>query len=89
MIHKHLFKNVGGGCGTLITGIDPKVCCDDDYECKCGEKFRVFSSMTGHRYLPESFETREMSEIKSAEQELINDTFLGSLPPSIEPPSPI
>ena len=80
MSHKHIFKNVGGGCGMpVMKDYDPKICCDDDYECACGERFRVYSSMKGHRYLPESFESVEMSNIKSKEQEMINDTFLSSL----------
>lgn len=79
MKHKHLFINKGGGCAMpMVPNYDPKKCCDDDYACKCGEKFTVYSSMTGHRYLPESFETQEMSEAKSAEQEMINDEIIGS-----------
>ena len=60
----------------LMPDYDPKKCCDDTYQCECGEKFIVYSSMNGHRYLPESFCSVEMSEVKKSEQELINDTFL-------------
>jgi len=73
-MHKHKFKNIGGGC--MMQGTDPKKCCDDTYKCECGEKFTVYSSMTGHQYLPEVIESEEMSEIKKAEQEAINNALV-------------
>lgn len=89
MNHKHKFKNIGGGCGMPIDDTyKPEICCDDDYKCGCGEKFRVYSSMTGHRYLPEVIESEDMSEIKSTEQELLTDAFLGQkFPPEGLSPS--
>ena len=80
MEHKHLFKNTGGGCAMpAVPNYNPKNCCDDDYKCSCGEKFTIYSSMTGHRYLPETIESIEMSEIKTAEQEMITDNYLTNL----------
>jgi hypothetical protein len=80
MKHKHLFKNIGGGCAMPVSNnYNPKSCCDDDYKCDCGEKFTVYSSMTGHRFLPESFLSKNISEIKKAEQEAITDAFLENL----------
>ena len=72
-MHKHLFKNTGGGC--LIKPND-NFPCDDTYECKCGEKFKLRTSVAGHRYLPEKFETQEMSEIKKLEQDEINKAII-------------
>ena len=65
MAHKHLFKNIGGGC--LIDITNP-LACDDHYACECGLDFKLKTSHTGHRYLPEQFESLQMSELKLNEQ---------------------
>ena len=72
---KHLFKNIGGGCGF---GID-KYPCDDHYKCECGAEFKLLTSQTGHFYLPESFYSEEPSEIKAKEIELITEVTLENL----------
>jgi len=59
-----------------MVGHDPKRCCDIEYKCKCGEHFKCFTNMTGNRYLPECFDSEALSELKLAEQEAINDTFI-------------
>ena len=69
MGHKHIFKNVGGGC--LINPGKNIFPCDDTYHCKCGISFIVKSNEMGHRFLPEQFEVEEMSEVKKAEQNAI------------------
>ena len=71
-MHKHIFKHIGGGC--LMNMADPYAC-DDHYKCKCGLDFKLKTSFTGHRYLPESFEAEEMSELKNAENEAIGDAI--------------
>lgn len=55
---------------------DPKRCCDAHYECSCREQFKVYTSMTGSRFLPESFETKPMSEVKQAEQDAITENII-------------
>lgn len=70
MEHKHLFRNIGGGC--YLDGRDYP--CDEHYKCKCGFEFKVKTTETGHRFLPEIFEETEMSEIKEFEQNEIIKT---------------
>ena len=62
--HKHKFKHIGGGC--YQDG--RKMACDDDFECECGIRFRVLTDEKGHRYLPEEWEDKSMSEVKQVEQ---------------------
>ena len=62
--HKHIFKNVGGGC--LIDG-DVRTLCDDHYRCDCGAEFRVRTSLEGHTYLPKTIYGDEPDEIKKLE----------------------
>ena len=80
MDHKHIFIQTGSGCEMpAMPSYDPKKCCDVDYKCKCGEKFTTYTSTTGNRYLPEEFETKQMSETKQAEQNAIIDNFINNI----------
>lgn len=94
-MHKHLFKNVGGGC--MLMG-NEKFPCDDKFQCECGENFEVRTTIVGHTFLPEQWETQPMSEIKAKELESIRDIQLGgeitftkeggNLPPNDNFPTP-
>lgn len=81
MSHRHLFKNVGGGCAM---GCDP-FSCDDNYRCACGVEFKLKTSLIGHIHLPEQFEAEEMSETKEAEIKMI---YEGQRNPNSTPPIP-
>lgn len=73
MEHKHIFKNIGGGC---LMSLEKQFNCDDHYKCDCGLEFRLMTNELGHRFLPEQFEVQEMSEIKKAEQDaILNSKF--------------
>ena len=79
-MHKHKFVNIGGGC--LINPMD-FYACDDHYKCDCGLDFKLKTSPVGHRYLPETFEVQEMSEIKLKEQEDIQKEMDNKITPSL------
>ena len=57
--------------------------CDDDFACECGIKFTVKSTITGHRYLPESWEFILPTEIKQKELDTIGDVLMGLSPEEI------
>ena len=84
MRHIHKFKNIGGGMNMIDGGEFP---CDDDYKCECGILFTLKSTITGHRYLPESWEYIPSTEIKQAELDTIGDVLMGNLPPIISTPN--
>lgn len=50
--------------------------CDIKYKCECGEYFTLITSITGHRYLPNSFETQPPSEQRQVVNEMIDETKL-------------
>jgi len=76
-MRKITFKQVGSGCALpSVSNYDPKRSCDVHYKADNGEEFRVYTSMTGNRYLPEEFTVMEMSEIKQAEQDAINEEII-------------
>ena len=74
--HKHLFKNVGGGC---LIAPQEEFPCDDVFECNCGEGFKLKTSKVGHFYLPEQFESQPLSEAKEAEKQAIIDASIENL----------
>lgn len=77
---KTIFKKTGGGC--MMTGDDTEKCCDIDYKSNKGEKFTVYTSQTGYRYLPNTFEVQEPTEIDILEEEIKLQINLGTLPQS-------
>jgi len=73
-MHKHKFKNIGGGCKI---GSNDEFPCDDHYKCECGLEFKLLTDKVGHRFLPENFEAEEMSKLKKTEQdEILNAEFI-------------
>jgi hypothetical protein len=78
--HKHLFKNIGGGC--FIKAQDIRQMCDDEYKCDCGAYFRLWTSLEGHTYLPKFIQGDKSDEIKHFELAEINRVLEeGGIPP--------
>jgi len=68
IMHKHIFKNIGGGMN-LVSGKS-----DDHYRCECNLEFKIYSDAVGHRFLPEIIKQETFSEVKQAEQNAILDS---------------
>ena len=73
MKHIHKFKNIGGGMSFVEKS---EFNCDDEYKCECGIGFKLLTTITGHRYLPQEFYFEEPNEIKKAELDAIGDVLI-------------
>ena len=73
-MHKHKFKITGHGCMVVGSSKNP---CDITYECECKEKFSLQTSVSGHKFLPNQFETQTASEPRKRANEDIDSTLLG------------